>query len=142
MRDTEYNILKSLLQRIFRYLFWAVYFAVMITAFLPVKGELNKRYLGPESFHIRLDHLLHLFVYFLICLYFLLGQYIALTLFKTNSLLKFTLLVLFLGIVTELVQLWVPERTFNVFDMVSNVAGLAIGVGIIRLAQRRKGVTV
>jgi len=74
-------------------------------------------------------------------MYFLLGQYKALTLFKTNSLIKFTLLVLLLGVVTELVQLWVPERTFNVFDLISNVAGVVIGVVLIKMVLRRQGET-
>jgi len=43
--------------------------------------------------------------------------------------------VLFLAIITELVQLWVPERAFNVFDLLSNVAGVVAGVGVIRVAQ-------
>ncbi len=37
---------------------------------------------------------------------------------------KFILLILFLAIITELVQLWIPARKFNVFDLLSNVAGL------------------
>lgn len=129
----------NLKEKIYKYIFWVGYFAVLITTFLPVKGGLNKIYIGPGSFRIRLDHLLHFFVYFLICMYFLLGQYIALTLFKTNSLLKFTLLILLLGTITELAQLWVPQRTFNVFDLVSNLVGVVIGVAVIKMVQRRKG---
>jgi VanZ family protein len=126
-------------QKLYRYVFWTGYFAVLITTFIPVAGELNKINIGPEAFHIRLDHLLHLSVYFMICMYYLFGILNGFTLFEKNSFLRFLLLVLFLGIVTELVQLWVPERAFNVFDLVSNMAGVMVGVGVVRMVQRRNG---
>ena len=112
---------------------------VMITTFLPVTGNLDKIKLGPESFHIRLDHLLHLTVYFLICMYFLFGQWKGISLFKTNSLVKFVMLILILATVTEVVQLWAPERTFNIMDWVANVCGAVTGLGIIKRARRREG---
>lgn len=129
----------TLKKKIYKYIFWAGYFAVLITTFLPLTGELNKIYFGPKAFHIRLDHLLHLLVYFLICMYYLFGLRKEFTLFEKNSFLKFLLFVLFLGIVTEIVQLWVPERAFNVFDLISNVTGVGIGAVVIRMVQRRDG---
>jgi len=128
-------------QRLYRSIFWIGYFAVLITTFIPVAGELNKINIGPEAFHIRLDHLLHLVVYFMICIYYLFGIRNGFALFGKNSFLKFILLVLFLGIVTEVVQLWVPERAFNVFDMISNVAGVGMGAVAITRVKRRKSVT-
>ena len=122
--------------KVFRYIFWAGYLTVLITAFFSVKGDLNKINIGTEAFHIRLDHLLHLFVYFLICMYFLFGQQIGLTLFKKESLRNFIIYVLLLATVTELVQLWVPKRAFNVFDLLSNVGGVFIGLGVIRVTRR------
>jgi VanZ family protein len=130
------------LQKLYKYLFWIGYLAVLITAFMPVTGELNKKFLGPESLHIRLDHLLHFTVYFLISMYYLAGQRKELQLFPANSLIKFIMLLLFLATVTELVQLWVPERTFNPMDWISNVAGLVIGVGVIMMAQKHDGMKV
>lgn len=56
-------------------------------------------------------------------------------LFDNNPQKKFIFLVFFLAITTELAQLWVPERTFNVFDLLSNVAGVVAGLGIIRMVQ-------
>jgi VanZ family protein len=128
-------------QRFYRSIFWIGYLAVLITTFIPVAGELNKINIGPEAFHIRLDHLLHLLVYFLICMYYLIGITKRVTLFEKDSLLRFILLILFLATVTEVVQLWVPEQAFNVFDMISNVTGLGIGLGVIVLAQRHRGAT-
>jgi VanZ family protein len=114
------------------------YVAVLIIAFLPIAGDLTKISLGPKSFHVRLDHLLHVAAYFLICMYYLAGKRMGLMLFKKNSLLKFILLTLLLGTVTELVQLWVPERAFNVFDWVANMVGVGVGVILIIVTCRRK----
>ncbi len=41
-----------------------------------------------------------------------------------------------MAVITEVVQLWVPQRAFNVFDMVANVAGVAVGIGVV--AGRRR----
>ena len=141
---TVYRILNTeyLLQILYRTIFWVGYLAVLITAFIPITGRLNEIEFGPESFHIRLDHLLHLAAYFLICIYYLAGRRKDLSLFAANPLIKFVVLVLFLALVTELVQLWVPERAFNVFDMIANVAGVVIGVGFIKMVQRYDGAMV
>ena len=126
-----------MLEKIFRYVFWGGYFAVLLTTFIPVAGELNKIHIGPEAFHIRLDHLLHLLVYFLISMYYLFGLRMDFKLFKKYSFIRFFLLILFLGTFTEAVQLWVPDRAFNIFDLISNMVGLIIGIMIILLAQRK-----
>ncbi|MCJ7448583.1 MAG: VanZ family protein [Bacteroidales bacterium] len=135
---TDYRLLA--IQRLYRYLFWIGYLGVLITAFIPIKGSFNKITFGPESFRIRLDHLLHFTAYFLICIYYLAGQKRGFLLFSANSLTKFILLLLFLATVTELIQLWVPERAFNVFDLVSNAGGVIVGVGVVGMAQRRRGI--
>jgi VanZ family protein len=124
-------------QKIFRYIFWTGYLTVLITAFIPLGWDFAKIKIGPEAFHIRLDHLLHLAAYLLICMYYLFGLRKGLTLFNKNSLRKFVLLILLLGTITEVVQIWIPSRSFNVFDMAANVAGVVAGVGIVSLMQRR-----
>ena len=139
---TEFDKMLILPQSTYRYLFWIGYLSVFITTFLPVTGELNKIHIGPEAFYIRLDNLLHLLVYFLICMYYLFGMRKGFTLFKKNSLLIFILLILFLAIFTEMIQLWVPERAFNLFDLASNVIGVTIGLGVIEMVKRRKGMKV
>ena len=118
--------------QLYRLIFWTGYVAVLVAAFVPVAGALNRIHLGPEAFSIRLDHLLHFVAYFLICMYFLAGKMTGLSLFKNRSLTKFIMLVLFLAVITETVQLWVPSRVFNVFDLVANIAGVAAGWGAIK----------
>lgn len=126
---------------LYRSVFWIGYFAVLITTFIPLAGELNKIDIGPDAFHIRLDHLLHVLVYFLICMYYLIGARKGISLFEKNAFLKFVLLILVLATVTEVIQLWVPERAFNPVDWIANVAGMGIGVGVIMTVQRHNGIT-
>jgi len=124
-------------QNLFRYIFWIGYLVVLATAFISITGDLTKISFGPESFHIRLDHLLHFAVYSLICMYYLFGIRKGITLFEKNSLSKFILLILLLATVTEVVQLWVPERAFNPMDWVANVTGMAVGLVVILVAGKR-----
>jgi VanZ family protein len=61
---------------------------------------------------------------------------LGLTLFGKHSPEKFLGSILFLAIVTELVQIWVPSRSFNIFDMLSNAVGVISGVllaGVVSL---------
>lgn len=71
-------------------------------------------------------------------MYYLLGICKGITLFRREPLLKFILLIVLLAIITEVVQLWIPDRAFNVFDMISNVAGLIAGMGVIKMVQHCK----
>ena len=68
------------------------------------------------------------------------GQLKGFTLFDKNSLLNFLVVILFLAIVTEVDFQLRAQRAFNVFDLVSNVVGVGIGVGVIRMVQRHQDV--
>jgi len=128
-------------QKLYKSLFWTGYLAVLVFAFLPIAGDISKIKIGPPSFKMQLDQLLHFVVYFLICMYYLFGKRMGFQLFRSNPQLKFVLAILLLATVTEFVQIWVPERSFNVFDWVANVSGIVVGVGVIsrRLARRSLG---
>ena len=122
-------------EKIYRYVFWTGYFAVLIAAFLPFSVSTKKVHLGPDVFEVRLDHLLHFGVYFLIGMYFLAGKILGMKLFGSRPAAKFLAFILLLAIVTELVQIWVPSRSFNIFDMLSNAIGVVSGVLIAGLVK-------
>ena len=117
-------------QSLYKILFWTGYTAMFIAAFLPAGGNLSGRKLGSL---IRLDYLLHFLVYLAICLYYLFGQKNSLALFREKALLKFILAVFSLATITEVVQIWVPGRSFNPLDWVANVVGVIAGVVMISL---------
>jgi VanZ family protein len=113
---------------------------VLITAFIPLTSlsvSLSKITFGPGSFQIRLDYLLHITIYFIICMYYLAGQWKGLMLFNKNSLKKFILLILLLATATEVIQLFIPARMFNLWDWVGNVSGVMIGLLIIIIAGKK-----
>jgi VanZ family protein len=65
------------------------------------------------------------------------GQWKGLKLFNKNSLKKFILLILLLATTTEVIQLWIPERIFNLWDWVGNISGMMIGLIIIIIAGKK-----
>lgn len=130
--------LQVITEKLYKLIFWIGYVAVLITALLTLPWDLDKIKVGTVHFNIRLDHLLHLLVYFLICMYFYLGQRYDLILFRYHALRKFLILVFILATVTEVVQLWVPYRSFNPLDWVSNVSGVILGLIVLYSFRRKK----
>ena len=109
---------------------------MLIASFITLKNDLHKITFDVISFKFHLDQVLHTVVYFLICMYFLAGNHFGLTLFKDNSIKWFLLVVLFLATFTEVIQLFVPSRAFNVFDMLANVIGVGVGLMVMWLVGR------
>jgi len=56
-------------------------------------------------------------------------------LFKKQPLMKLSLLLCLHATVTELVQLWVPGRTFNLIDLFANMTGIAAGLIIVKIKE-------
>jgi len=129
------NYNKQLLNKIYEFFFWLGYVSVLITSLININGGFDKIQIGLDAFNVRLDHRLHFTVYLVICFYYLAGEKYGLSLFNNHPLVKFVLLIIFLAIATEVIQLWVSGRSFNVFDLLSNIAGVAAGVGVIRVTQ-------
>ena len=118
-------------------IFWIGYIAVLITSLLRFGFELNKVDVHMGSIDLRLDHLLHVITYFIICMYYLFGRRKGYLLFERKPLIKFILAVLLLATVTEFLQLFVPMRVFNLYDLISNLTGVGLGVFIIIVTQWR-----
>jgi VanZ family protein len=126
-----------MLQKLYKLTFWSGYTAVLVTSVLNLKWKLDEKHVR-LLFDLRLDHLLHFGAYFLIGMYYLLGQRMGLSLFRQHSMRTFLILTLLLASVTEVVQLWVPARAFNPFDWVANVAGIGMGVIIITVIDGKR----
>jgi VanZ family protein len=127
-----------MLQKFYKIIFWSGYTAVLITSVLKINWSLDKVHVNLVAFDLRLDHLLHLSAYFLICMYFLVGRWKELTLFENNALRKFIVVTVLLGTVTEFVQIFVPFRAFNVLDWVANLSGIMLGLLVIKIQDSRR----
>ncbi len=123
---------------LYKIAFFLGYISILVATFIPVIGNLNSMKIGPDAFKIRLDFLLHFLVYLVICLYYLLGIRLGYKLFYNHAFLKFIIMVVILAIFTELVQIWVPSRSFNIFDIISNLVGVILGVTFIRSAKQEQ----
>ncbi|NJK84608.1 MAG: VanZ family protein [Bacteroidales bacterium] len=74
--------------------------------------------------------------YFLICMYYLVGQWKGFKLFHRNAHVKFLVLVILLGTITEVLQIFIPARAFNVMDSVANLSGVLVGYSLIRSSKK------
>ena len=126
-----------MVKKLYKLLFWSGYSAVLITSVLKINMSLDKVHVNLLAFELRLDHLLHLSAYFLICMYILAGEIKDLKLFETHGPRKFIVATLLLATFTEFIQLWIPTRAFNLFDWLANLAGIGLGVIIIQTKDSR-----
>jgi VanZ family protein len=127
-----------MIQSLYKLLFWTGYSTVLITSCIALPWQLDKIKIGIIDFHIRLDYMVHLLIYLLISIYFHAGQSYGLILFRYNALAKFLTLIFLLATITELVQLWVPSRSFNLMDWFSNMSGVIIGLVVIFILKKRQ----
>jgi glycopeptide antibiotics resistance protein len=101
---------------------------LLIVSVLPINGEgssLNNNYI----FNLRWDYVLHGVV--LIPLGIMLDSLVQKTKLQSKTL--GLLIGLSLAIIVELIQLYIPFRTFNINDLFANVLGVSLGylLGII-----------
>lgn len=120
------------MKQAYKIIFWTGYAAMIVTAMLPLGGNLSKTKVGHT---IRLDYFLHALVYVAIGLYFLFGLVKNTPLFRRRAVIKFTGVMVFLAVVTEVVQLVVPYRSFSYRDLSSDLVGIVIGLGVILVVR-------
>jgi VanZ family protein len=119
------------MQQLYKIIFWAGCISAFLISLLPVGGNLTKTKIGL----IRLDYLFHFTAYLLICLYFMFGRKIGYVLFEKRPLLKLSFILCLQAAVTEFVQLWVPNRTFNMIDLFANMTGVAVGLIVVKIDE-------
>lgn len=107
------------------WLFLGWVLAIVIFSVIPLSKDLKELY---ENRFVRGDYLLH-------CLVFLLG-YLIYRLntpvggnYEASSLPRVLLIaILVLALLAEVVQLAIPSRTFNLYDVLANYTGIAFGM--------------
>lgn len=78
---------------------------------------------------IHSDYLVHVLLFFALVL---LVEFLHLKM-KLSILIFLMLLV---AIIAEVIQIYIPKRTFNLLDLVSNIVGVIIGVAIVWVARK------
>ena len=107
-------------------IFWFYSVVVVLLCILPINGSessLNNTYI----LNIRFDYLVHIFLFIP---WMLLWKLYSKTSFHHN--IGKTFGVISIGLLfafgSELIQYFLPYRTFNINDLMANIAGIGIGI--------------
>jgi VanZ family protein len=130
-------------ERLYRIIFYILCLLVLVSAVIKIGGALDKKF-GIGDLKVRLDHLLHALAYFIFSLYYVAGSYFGLKLFKKRAHVFFFFLLFVLGLLAEVLQIWIPYRSFSLMDLVSNLVGIGVGWGVTLLLLKKgyDGMTV
>ena len=120
-----------------RTLFWICFVTIILLNIIPNN---NLTALSSDDFNFRIDYMLHLIAYMSLSVLFMLWRIEIFLNKKYAYILLFLVLGVIFSFVTELVQKYIPGRTFNPIDFYYNVVGILSGGLIISamMAFRRK----
>ena len=107
---------------------------LLIASMLPSYGEINITKIEPLA-ELRLDYFIHFCAYVGFYILLLNGSISHKTAFAPSSFRKTFIITLLLATGTEIIQLILSYRVFNLFDLLSNLSGIAFGTVIFWLYQ-------
>ncbi len=124
----------SINKNIFRILFWISLAVITIASIVP-KFFPQHVTITPE-FSFRLDYVLHFLSYFFLALFLTSWK------FAKNNIFRLILIVIIFGMVIssifEFIQYFLPNRTFNPYDMLCNFSGFIIGLLLSIIIESRR----
>jgi len=118
-----------------RWLLWGWLIVVLVLNVVPLGNELNQD-LTTIRFVFRLDYVLHSLSFLVFALIWVLGKIKGVCWFETYVVLKFGGIVFISAISIELLQIFIPYRTFNPMDMIANLFGAIITMICIVISHR------
>jgi len=109
---------------IFRTLFWISLATISIASILP---QFFPQYVNiSPDFSFRLDYMLHFLSYFFLASFLMVWKFSN---DKKYKLIFFiTICVIIISSIFEIIQYFLPSRTFNPYDMLCNFSGFIIGL--------------
>jgi len=116
---------------LYRRLFHGWVAAVLAFSLIPLSLEWNAPY---ENKFVRGDYIFHFLIFFLGCLLCALRARAGESRRPFSQPAVLLACVLVLALLTEALQLLVPSRTFNWFDVLANYSGIAFGLLMAPLA--------
>ena len=117
-------------KRLFSFIFW-LWVAIILYFTLTPNSPQMKVDVKEQSF--RLDYILHFLVYFSLAILYLLWKAESFLNVKVKYLIYFLAGALILSGLIEYAQLYIPGRSFNPIDYLSNAAGIILGVVIPKI---------
>ena len=118
-----------------RRLFWGWLIVVLILNVVPLGNELNQD-LTTIRFVFRLDYVVHSLTFLFFAWIWVLGKIKDVCWFESYEVLKFGGIVFVSAVGVELIQIFVPYRTFNPMDMMANIFGAILTLICIFVSHR------
>lgn len=118
----------------FTCLFWIYIITLTIYSIIPT-GDLSEK-VRIVGFELRLDYWLHLGAYFGVAFLFILSrieQFVS----KPKFFFWGIIFCSIYAYLTELIQFFVPGRTYNIYDFVANISGVSIAFMLFFLLKAR-----
>lgn len=126
---------KSMLNGL-KWLFWGWLIIVVFLNVVPLGNELNQD-LTTKRFVFRLDYVVHSLTFLVFAWIWVLGKIKNVCWFESYEVLKFGGIVFVSAMVIELLQIFVPYRTFNPMDMIANLFGAILTLLFIFISHRK-----
>ena len=118
-----------------RWLFWGWLIVVLVLNVVPLGNELNQG-LTTKRFVFRLDYVVHSLTFLVFAWIWVFGKIKNVCWFESNEVLKFGGIVFVSAMGIELLQIFVPYRTFNPIDMIANLFGAILTLLCIFVSRR------
>lgn len=121
----------------YKKLFWVWLTILLVINTIPL-GDGANRVLKGTRFVFRLDCLVHSLTFLVFSGIYMLARLNGQHVFYTGSVLKYVAIVITAAVLFELIQVLLPYRAFNPWDLVSNLLGAVLGLGLILLVPEIK----
>ncbi len=118
-----------------KWLLWGWLLVVLVLNVVPLGNELNQD-LTTIRFVFRLDYVLHSLSFLVFALIWVLGKLKGVCWFENYEVMKFGGIVFISAISIELLQIFIPYRTFNPMDMIANLFGALLTMICIVISHR------
>ena len=126
----ERNIMKSI-----KWLFWGWLIVVLVLNVVPLGNEIN-RDLTAKRFIFRLDYVVHSLTFLAFAWVWVFGKVKNVCWYESYEVLKFGGIVFVSAVGVELLQIFIPYRTFNPLDMMANLIGAILTMLCIFISHR------
>ena len=127
----ERSIMKSV-----KWIFWGWLIIVVFLNVVPLGNELNQD-LTTKRFVFRLDYVVHSLTFLVFAWIWVFGKIKDVCWFESYEVLKFGGIVFVSAMGIELLQIFVPYRTFNPMDMIANLFGAILTLLFIFISHRK-----
>lgn len=119
----------------YKKLFWAWFAILLLSQVLPL-GDRVGSFLLATHFSLRFDYLFHTLTYMMFAVIYLIARNSDQKAFLQCSFNKYMVIIALLAIIIEFIQLLLPYRTFNLFDIAFNLLGALFGIFLVILSKK------